>query len=103
MRRKWQPTPVFWPGEFHGLYSPQNHKESDTTEQLSLTHLLTQQLSTAQHTHSGNKIEEILGEHDLFWFKEPFEKNLIKLWPFYPENAHPLSNFLKISNFIGYW
>ena len=26
------PTPVFWPGEFHGLYSPWGHKESDTTE-----------------------------------------------------------------------
>ena len=25
------PTPVFWPGEFHGLYSPWGHKESDTT------------------------------------------------------------------------
>ena len=21
-RRKWLPSPVFWPGEFHGLYSP---------------------------------------------------------------------------------
>ena len=30
------PTPVFWPGEFYGLYSPWGHKESDTTEQLSL-------------------------------------------------------------------
>ena len=30
-------TPVFWPGEFHGLYSPRSRKESDTTEQLSLT------------------------------------------------------------------
>ena len=30
------PTPVFWPGEFHGLYSPWDHKESDTTERLSL-------------------------------------------------------------------
>ena len=29
-------TPVFWPGEFHELYSPRGHKESDTTEQLSL-------------------------------------------------------------------
>ena len=28
--------PVFWPGEFHGLYSPWGHKESDTTERLSL-------------------------------------------------------------------
>ena len=28
-------TPVFWPGEFHGLYSPWDHKELDTTEWLS--------------------------------------------------------------------
>ena len=35
-RREQLPTPVFWPGEFHGLYSPQGHKESDTTERLSL-------------------------------------------------------------------
>ena len=38
-RRKWQPTPVFLPGESHGQrnqagYSPWGHKESDTTEQL---------------------------------------------------------------------
>ena len=37
--------PVFWPGKFHGQrklagYSPWGHKESDTTEQLSLTHSL---------------------------------------------------------------
>ena len=25
-------TPVFWPGEFHGLYSPWGRKELDTTE-----------------------------------------------------------------------
>ena len=25
-------TPVFWPGEFHGLYSSWGHKELDTTE-----------------------------------------------------------------------
>ena len=35
-RRERLPTPVFWPGEFHRLYSPWGHKESDTTEQLSL-------------------------------------------------------------------
>ena len=33
-RRERQPTPVFWPGEFHGLYSPVA-TESDTTEWLS--------------------------------------------------------------------
>ena len=31
-RRERLPTPVFWPGEFHGLYSPWAHKQSDTTE-----------------------------------------------------------------------
>ena len=36
-RRKRLPTPVFWPGKFHGLYSPWGRKESDTTELLSLT------------------------------------------------------------------
>ena len=35
-RRERLPIPVFWPGEFHGLYSPWGHKESDTTEGLSL-------------------------------------------------------------------
>ena len=34
--RKKLPTPVFWPGEFHGLYSPWGCKESDTSERLSL-------------------------------------------------------------------
>ena len=30
------PTVVFWPGEFHGLYSPWAEKELDTMEQLSV-------------------------------------------------------------------
>ena len=38
-RRERLPTPVFWCGEFHGLYSPQGRKQSDPTEQLSLTSL----------------------------------------------------------------
>ena len=36
-RRQRLPTPVFWPGELHGLYSPWVPKESDTTERLSLS------------------------------------------------------------------
>ena len=31
-RRGKLPTPVFWPGEFHGLYSPWDRKELDMTE-----------------------------------------------------------------------
>ena len=34
-RRERLPTPVFRPGEFHGLYSPRGRKESDTAERLS--------------------------------------------------------------------
>ena len=33
----WLPTPVFWPGEFHGRYSLWVRKEVDTTERLSLS------------------------------------------------------------------
>ena len=49
-RRKWQPTPVFLPVEFHGQrcldsYSPWGFKESDTTERLTYTH-------THTHTHT---------------------------------------------------
>ena len=43
-KRKWQPTPVFSPGEFHGQrslagYGPWDHKQSDMTEQLTHPHL----------------------------------------------------------------
>jgi len=41
-RRKWQPTPVFLPGEFNGQrslagYSPWGRKDWDTTEPLTLS------------------------------------------------------------------
>ena len=35
-RKERLPTSVFWPGEFHKLYSPWGRRESDRTEQLSL-------------------------------------------------------------------
>ena len=35
-RRERLPTPVFWPGEFHGLCSPWCRKELDMTKLLSL-------------------------------------------------------------------
>jgi len=45
--RKWQPSPVFLPGEFHGQrrlagYSSWGHKELDMTEQQSLTHYISE-------------------------------------------------------------
>ena len=41
-RREWLPTPVFLPRESHGqrslgVYSPEGHKELDTTEDLTLS------------------------------------------------------------------
>ena len=50
-RRKWQPTPVFLSGESHGQrilvgYSPQDRKESDTTEWLHT------------HSHSAYKLNK---------------------------------------------
>ena len=44
-RRKWQPPPVFLPGKSHGQkslsgYNPWGHKESGTTEWLTLTFTL---------------------------------------------------------------
>ena len=54
-RRKWQPIPVFLPGEFHGQkspvgYSPKGSKESDTTEQLSTCNIFIFPLILPQDT-----------------------------------------------------
>ena len=38
-RRERLLTPVFWPGEFHGLYNLWGYKESDTTERYSRTYV----------------------------------------------------------------
>ena len=46
------PTPVFWPGEFHRLYSPWGHKESNMTEQLSLSFHMPERWDLVQHTQS---------------------------------------------------
>ena len=52
-------SPVFWPGEFHGLYNPWGCKESDMTERLLLyltaiiVHLNEAPLSCARH-NSGH-------------------------------------------------
>ena len=62
-RKKWQPTPVFLPRKPHGEknlagYSPWDHKESDTTYQLS-THL-----------------------HNVFAFLSYWMSTLLKHWGF---------------------
>ena len=62
-RREWQPTPGFLPREFHGLrslvnYSSWDHKESDPTEQLSLSH-------THTHTHTHTLFHSYTHTHTL--------------------------------------
>ena len=52
-RRKWQPTPVFLPGEYHGQrilvgYSSWGHKELDMTKLLTLKKLSSLQNQTQQ-------------------------------------------------------
>ena len=47
------PTPVFRPGEFHGLYSPWAHKEQDMTERPSLS--LEELRSLGQETKTENR------------------------------------------------
>ena len=53
------PFQLFWPGEFHGLYSPWSRKESDTTAQLSLS-LSGNQIpqATTKSLHATTKTED---------------------------------------------
>ena len=54
-KRETLPTPVFWPGEFHGLYSPWGCKELDMTELLSLH--LASLFSQGTHIGGGTKVD----------------------------------------------
>ena len=56
-RRERLATPVFWPGEFHGLYSPWGRKESDTTERLTFTNLFS--ISSWKTTFGRKSAESI--------------------------------------------
>ena len=63
-RRERLPTPVLWPGEFHGLYSPWGHKQADMTEQLSLWASLTAQLVKNPPAMQETRVW-FLGQEDL--------------------------------------
>ena len=55
-RRERRPTPVFWPGKFHGLYSLWGHKKSGTTEGFSL--------------HGDNLVTRYKAKHALWLFSD---------------------------------
>ena len=68
-RRERLPTPVFRPGEFHGLYSPWGHKELYTAERLSLSQ--TALLKNGQRgffSHDFLPEMEFEGFHTTFYF-----------------------------------
>ena len=60
-RRKWQPTPVYLPREFHGQRSlescPRGCKESDTTEKLKHTFLAISTLTSMQDLQGNWRIK----------------------------------------------
>ena len=71
-RRERAPTPVFWPGERHGFYSPWSREESDTAERLSLPSPVTALVSarcphpTACGGQSSPPVTPLHGEADPF-------------------------------------
>ena len=78
-RRKWQPTPVFLPGESHGKwslagYSPWGCRESDMTEQFHLTWL--EELMWSRSINIISPLAEesitILGEEHPQWTLHTF-------------------------------
>ena len=54
-RREMLPTPVFWPGGFHGLYSPWGCKEWDTT----FTFFLSTKTMLSQLTEESNPFQKL--------------------------------------------
>ena len=60
-RRKWQPTPVFLPGESHGQrtlvgYSPLGHRELDVTEQVTLIFFCHECTMTLKKSHDLKQV-----------------------------------------------
>ena len=83
--RKWQPTPVFLPGEFHGQrtlvgYSSWGHTESDTTEQLTLMLTLKKLLSLMGGYQKGQDCEVTLQQSLLHWLNTQAENKSVKMF-----------------------
>ena len=71
-RRKWQPIPVFLPGESHGQrslvgYSPWGHKELDTTEWLTLPPFILLYPTVHTATVTWKASEELTHFQGAFW------------------------------------
>ena len=74
-RGKSLPSPVFWPKEFHGLYSPWSCREWHTTEWLSLSQVIFQyhfSLSLVCILSAYNKTWEVITTTERVVFLIPF-------------------------------
>ena len=76
-RRERLPTPVFWPGEFHELYSRWGHKELDTT--FTSFHFTDEATETQRYTNDITCISEEELKNPLMKVKEESEKGGLKL------------------------
>ena len=82
-RRRWHPTPVFLPGQFHGQrspmgHSPWGHKEPDTAEHAqALTHMVSDGrwvIDNDQHFQRVSTLCQELALHQLIEaFQQPFD------------------------------
>ena len=76
-RRKWQPTPIFLPGNSQGQrslasYSPWGHKELDTTERHTHTHT---------HTHTQHcTFCPLTADNWLSWNAVTWEQGNVVFW-----------------------
>ena len=71
-----EPTSIFGPGEFHGLYSPWGLKELDTTERHSLSMLILSHVTPLQDFQQ-NQVECHFTDHSIFSLKsKAFKTNL---------------------------
>ena len=83
-RRKWQLTPLFLPGEFHGQrslvgYSLLGCKESDMTKQLSFTHIIYILIYfniSFFSTLKFHKKFEMICNNDIIYYNESLRLNL---------------------------
>ena len=71
-RRKWQPTPVFLPGESHGQRSlvgcsPRGHKELDMTERIHFTSL---SIITSKNFNGLSEGMGLEMEYGTFWLTD---------------------------------
>ena len=74
-RRVWLLTPVFWRGEFHGVFNPWVCKESDMTERLSLHCVVLPRLNISNFLEEISSLSYYIEKGDTItnwpcsWFK----------------------------------